>query len=278
MSGNIMNSDAVMAFNFLVSPMAKAYAGDVAAFVVGRSAWFGHKRDPVRSLAAHEAGHAIVMPLCGYVPKEVRIDCGGERWEWAGYCDNGWRDSGFSGERLMDSLPVVLGFLVPALAGTVADILDRERASDGPDERGRVLGACLLGAHEIGLSVYLCHYIEMQFGLSAVTALRATVALCASAVADHEPQYAELVGTLVSKRHIGQDTLASLLNPLFKDDLTKRWLEHAQQPQATFIELERFVVFGGFLARAAAETYGTPRAEFAHSPRATDDQQSEPQS
>lgn len=240
------------AFDSLSNPQARAFARDVAAFIMGR-AIIEHQGAPPNTrpmVAVHEAGHAVMMAAAGNSPGEVALYTTNKK-RWGGYCAYGGDASGDPAQdvHLFDALPRLLYPATFALAGHVGELCEVDGPK--PDSYG--------GAHEIGFVVYLAAYAEANFGANAVAFMCTTAALIQGVIAENRAAADTLIAKLQRTRRVDGRFLADWSATIKPVDIEARWLELYRAGTADaprFGSLCDAAIFGVHLARSAHAAYG----------------------
>lgn len=224
-------------FDDLSSPLGRAYASDLSAYLIGRSyIERGGVGLSLRELAAHEAGHTTVMYLlgCRLMSAEIFEKVGGVvRLAEDDELRAGW---GF--------------FNLPMLAKSMQVL-----ASGYVGERLLHAPMTFSSGHELGLMLYQAQIIGLHHGITATAAVRATFNECERVLVKHKGVAMEIANQLMSRGQLNAQEITAMFSGVElvgEDD----WLALAKagggQPHP---EIEQMLRFASLVADAGWRTY-----------------------
>lgn len=228
-------------YEHLTSPVAKAFAGDIAAYIEGKT-FLEHrsearKKNRQRTIS-HEIGHAILLSASGCVVEKVVVSM---RDAFAGCLVTSRPFVDFS------DVSATVNYLVLIASGYVGEsVISPNKVA--------AMGA----SHELGVVIYLSQFIEVHHGIPALNTMRAVLAVCEEAIALNSETVRTLTDAFKTRDCLEVCDLSEILAGVKHIDPYNRWLDLLQQgkkPTAGHAALEQFLIFGWNVARAAQQTY-----------------------
>lgn len=224
-------------FDDLTNPVGRAYARDLAAYLFGRERIerAGVRPSP-KEIAAHEAGHAVVMHTlgCRTISAEINSSFGGV----VTLADD-------------DELRASWAFSDLALLTKAMQVL----ASGYVGERVLHAPVTFSSGHELGLMLYLGQIIGLHHGITATAAVLATINECEDVLTKNKGQGLALAGLLLERGRLNEQEIKDVLAGVERRE-PESWLTLANSGGGRrHPDIEQMLRFANLVAGCGWQTY-----------------------